>query len=189
MKSDKRTSHIPILLLTAVTGDSNQLKGLQTGACDYLTKPFNFEILNVKIKNLVALNQNLKDTYSRQLKVIPSAGEVLSEDAILLGKITQYIEDHIDSPDLSVEELSKHLFMTRGSLYNKIVDLTGETPVEFIRSIKLTKGAFLLEKSDMKIAQIGYTVGFSSPNYFAKAFKAKFNLSPSEYAQQKRGLA
>ena len=79
--------------------------------------------------------------------------------------------------------------MSRGSLYTRIIDLTGETPVEFIRSIKLSKGAYLLERSDMRIAQIGYAVGFSSPNYFAKAFKAKFNLSPSEYAQQKRGIA
>lgn len=188
IKSDKRTSHIPVILLTAISGDANQLRGLLTGACDYLTKPFNFEILNVKIKNLVVLNQSLKDTYSRQLKVIPSENEVQSEDEKLLAKITQYIELNIDSPDLTVEVLSKNLFMSRGTLYSKIVDLTGETPVEFIRSIRLKKGAFLLEKSDMKIAQIGYAIGFSSPNYFAKAFKAKFNLSPSEYAEQKKGL-
>lgn len=189
IKSDKRTSHIPIILLTALTGDGNQINGLRTGAADYLTKPFNFEILNVKIKNLVALNQNLKETYSRQLQVIPSAVEVESEDAKLLARITQYIESNIDSSGLSVEELSKHVFMSRGSLYSKIVEMTGETPVEFIRSIKLKKAAVLLEKSDMKIAQIGYAVGFSSPNYFARAFKAKFNLSPSEYVEQKRGIA
>jgi signal transduction histidine kinase/ligand-binding sensor domain-containing protein/DNA-binding response OmpR family regulator len=188
IKSDKRTSHIPIILLTALAGDLNQLKGLQTGATDYLTKPFNFEILHARIKNLVALNQNLKDTYSKQLQVIPSDVKVQqTEDEKLLAKITQYIESNIDSPELSVEELSKHAFMSRGSLYSKIVEMTGETPVEFIRSIKLKKAAALLEKSDMKIAQIGYAVGFSSPNYFARAFKSKFNLSPSEYADQKRG--
>lgn len=189
IKADKRTSHIPILLLTAITGDANQLKGLETGVSDYLTKPFNSEILNVKIKNLVSLNQALKETYSRQINVVPSEIAVQSEDEKLITKITQYIEDNIDSLNLTVEELSKHVFMSRGSLYSKIVDLTGETPVEFIRSIKLKKAAVLLEKSDMKIAQIGYAVGFSSPNYFARAFKAKFNVSPSEYAVQKRGFA
>jgi signal transduction histidine kinase/ligand-binding sensor domain-containing protein/AraC-like DNA-binding protein len=189
IKADKRTSHIPVLLLTAISGDANQLKGLETGAADYLTKPFNFEILNVKIKNLVSLNQNLKETYTRQINVVPSEVKVQFEDEKLMTKITQYIEANIDSPDLNVEELSKHAFMSRGSLYSKIVDMTGETPVEFIRSIKLKKAAVLLEKSDMKIAQIGYAVGFSSPNYFARAFKAKFNLSPSEYAIQKRGFA
>ena len=76
--------------------------------------------------------------------------------------------------------------MSRGTLYNKVLSLTGETPVEFVRSIKLKKAVALLEKSDMKISQIGYAVGFSNPNYFARAFKAKYNISPSEYIQLKR---
>lgn len=181
IKSDKRTGHIPIILLTALTGDASQLKGLETGASDYLTKPFNFDILNVKIRNLLQLNQTLKNTYTRQLKVVTPAPEVESEDEKLLLKVTQYIEANINSDNLTVEELSRHLFMSRASLYNKIVQLTGETPVEFIRSIKLNKAADLLKNSDMKIAQIGYAVGFSTPNYFARAFKAKFNLLPSEY--------
>lgn len=186
IKSDKRTSHIPIILLTALTGDASQLKGLKTGASDYLTKPFNFDILNVKISNLLLLNKNLKDTYTRQLKVVIPAAEVESADEKFLMRVTKYIEDNINSDNLTVEDLSKHLFMSRASLYNKIVQLTGETPVEFIRSIKLNKAASLLENSDMKIAQIGYAVGFSTPNYFARAFKAKFNLLPSEYQVLKK---
>lgn len=189
IKSDKRTSHIPIILLTALTGDASQLKGLETGASDYLSKPFNFDILNVRIRNLLLLNQRLKDTYTRQLKVVAPAAEVESEDEKFLVKITQYIEANINSSNLTVEELSKHLFMSRASLYNKMVQLTGETPVEFIRSIKLNKAADLLENSDMKIAQIGYAVGFSTPNYFARAFKAKFNILPSEYQLLKRRTA
>lgn len=186
IKSDKRTNHIPIILLTALTGDTNQLRGLNTGANDYLTKPFNFEILNLKIRNLLNLNQNLKSIYSKQLKVVTSGVEVQSEDEKLLLKVVEYIEANLDNPDLSVEELSRHVYVSRGTLYSKILSLTGETPVEFIRSVKLNKAASLLEKSDMKIAQVGYTVGFTTPNYFARAFKAKFNLSPSEYAKLKR---
>ena len=186
IRSDKRTSHIPIILLTALTGDSNQLRGLNTGANDYLTKPFNFEILNARIRNLLNLNQNLKTTYSRQIKVETPEVEAKSDDEKLLLRITQFIEANIDNPDLSVEELSKHLYMSRGSLYNKIVTLTGETPVEFIRTIKLNKAIALLENTDMKISEIGYEVGFATPNYFARAFKAKFNLSPSEYVNLKR---
>lgn len=186
IRSDKRTSHIPIILLTALTGDSNQLRGLNTGANDYLTKPFNFEILNARIGNLLNLNQNLKTTYSRQIKVDTPEVEATSDDEKLLIRITQYIEANIDNPDLSVEELGKHLYMSRGSLYNKIVTLTGETPVEFIRTIKLNKAIALLENTDMKISEIGYEVGFATPNYFARAFKAKFNLSPSEYVNLKR---
>jgi len=189
IRSDNRTSHIPIILLTALTGDASQLKGLETGASDYLTKPFNFDILNIKIRNLVQLNQTLKDTYTRQLKVVMPVAEVASEDEQLLLKVIQYIEANINNDQLTVEELSKHLFMSRASLYNKIVQLTGETPVEFIRSIKLNKAADLLKNSDMKIAQIGYAVGFSTPNYFTRAFKAKFNLLPSEYQARNRPSA
>lgn len=185
-KSDKRTSHIPVILLTALTGDSNQLSGLKTGASDYLTKPFNSQILNLKIKNLVSLNQQLEKTYKKQLKVEMPKVEVESEDEKLMLRITEYIESNIDSPSLTVEEMSKQVYMSRGSLYTKILSLTGETPVEFIRSIRLKKAADLLENSDMKIAEIGYAVGFATPNYFARAFKTKFNISPSEYLASKR---
>jgi signal transduction histidine kinase/DNA-binding response OmpR family regulator len=186
IRSDKRTVHIPVILLTALTGDENQVKGLNKGANDYLTKPFRFEILHIKISNLLKLNQNLKNTYSRQLTVAVPGVETQSEDEKLLRSITQYIESNIDNPDLSVEELSKHIYMSRGTLYNKIVGLTGETPVEFIRSIKLNKAAMLLENTDMKISEVGYEVGFTTPNYFARAFKAKFSISPSDYIQLKR---
>jgi signal transduction histidine kinase/ligand-binding sensor domain-containing protein/DNA-binding response OmpR family regulator len=186
IKSDKRVSHIPIVLLTALTENAYQLKGLETGASDYLTKPFPFEILNIKIRNLVLLNQRLRETYSRRLNVETPVAAVQSEDEKLMLKVTQYIESNLDSANLSVEELSKHVYMSHASLYRKIVDLTGETPVEFIRSVKLNKAADLLERSDMKISEVGYAVGFTTPNYFTRAFRAKFNVSPSEYVSLKR---
>jgi AraC-like DNA-binding protein len=97
-----------------------------------------------------------------------------------------YLEENLTNPNLSVEELSKHVGMSRSSLYNKILELTGETPVEFIRSVKLNKAAILLEKGEKNVAQIAYSVGFSTPNYFAKSFKAKFNMLPSEYITKMR---
>jgi signal transduction histidine kinase/ligand-binding sensor domain-containing protein/DNA-binding response OmpR family regulator len=186
IKADKRVRHIPIILLTALTEDAYQLKGLETGASDYLTKPFNFEILNIKIRNLVLLNQRLRDTYTRRLNIETPVSEIQSEDDKLMLKVTQYIESNLDNAQLSVEELCRHVFMSHASLYRKIVDLTGETPVEFIRSVRLNRAADMLEKSDMKIAEIGYAVGFTTPNYFTRAFKAKFRLSPSEYTASKR---
>ncbi|HXD77485.1 MAG TPA: two-component regulator propeller domain-containing protein [Puia sp.] len=186
LKSDKRVSHIPIILLTALTEGAYQLKGLETGASDYLTKPFHFEILNIKIRNLVLLNQRLKETYSRRLNIETPPAQVESDDEKLVLNVTQFIEANLDNAQLSVEELCKHVYMSHASLYRKIVDLTGETPVEFIRSVKLNKAADLLERSNMKIAEIGYAAGFTTPNYFTRAFKAKFNLSPSEYASLKR---
>lgn len=181
IKADKRTSHIPVILLTAFTGESEQIKGLKTGANDYITKPFNFEILNAKIKNLLALNDTLKSTYSRQVDILKPEVKVESSSDKLLQQIAIYIEENLTDTQLSVESLSRHVGMSRSTLYTKLLELTGQTPVEFIRSVKLDKAAQLLEKSEMNVAEIAYTVGFSTPNYFAKSFKAKFNLLPSEY--------
>lgn len=188
MKADKRTHHIPVLLLTALAGEENQLIGLETGASDYMTKPFNFEILHVKIRNLLTLNQQLKSTYTKQLKVVPPDIKLASEHEKFLGKVLAYIESNLTYANLSVEDLSKHVGMSRGSLYTKILELTGETPVEFIRSVKLDKAAILLEKSDLNVAQVCYAVGFATPNYFARAFKARFHMLPSTYINQKRKI-
>jgi DNA-binding response OmpR family regulator len=186
IKADKRTSHIPVILLTALTGEEDQLKGLKTGANDYITKPFNFELLNAKITNLLALNSILKNTYTKRINAQTAEIEIESNDEKLLKTVLLYIENNLTNPKLSVEELSKHVGMSRSSLYGKLLELTGQTPVEFIRSVKLDKAVILLEKSDMHIAQIAYSVGFSSPNYFAKAFKAKYNMQPSEYIVKSR---
>jgi signal transduction histidine kinase/DNA-binding response OmpR family regulator len=186
IKSDKRTSHLPVILLTALTGEEDQLKGLEIGANDYITKPFNFEVLNAKIKNLLVLNTTLKNTYTKQIKVITPEIEIESADEKLLQEIMRHLEENLTNSQLSVEDLSRHVGMSRSSLYSKLLELTGQTPVEYIRSVKLEKAAFLLEKSDMNIAQIAYSVGFSTPNYFAKSFKAKFNMLPSEYMNKMR---
>ena len=187
IKSDKRSNHIPVLLLTALTGEEDQLLGLETGANDYMTKPFNFNILNIKIRNLLTLNEQFKNTYSKQLKVAAPDLKIESDNEKLLSKVILYIESNLTNPQLSVEDLSRKIGMSRGSLYTKILELSGETPVEFIRSVKLDRAAVLLEKSDMNIAQVSYSVGFSTPNYFARAFKTRFNMLPSEYVQLKRG--
>lgn len=181
IKSDKRTNHIPIILLTALTGENDQIKGLETGANDYITKPFNFEVLNAKIKNLLELNSTLKNTYTKQIKVLTPEVGIESDNEKLLNEIMLFIEKNLTESQLSVEELSKHVGMSRSSLYSKLLELTGQSPVEYIRSVKLNKAAILLEKSEMNVAQIAYSVGFATPNYFAKSFKAKFCMLPSEY--------
>lgn len=186
IKSDKRTSHIPLILLTALNGLENQIKGLETGANDYITKPFNFEVLNAKIKNLLILNSTLKNTYTKQIKVIAPEVKVESENEKFLKKVMVYLEENLTNPQLSVEDLSRHIGMSRSSLYSKLLEVTGQTPVEYIRSVKLDKAAILLENSDLNIAQVAYSVGFSTPNYFAKSFKAKFNMLPSEFVQSLR---
>ncbi len=186
LKADKRTMHIPVILLTALAGEEDQVKGLQTGANDYVTKPFNFEVLNMKIRNLLQLNTQLKNTYSKQIKVVAPEVKFESADEKLLQTIAVYLEENLTNSQLSVEELSRHVGMSRSTLYSKLLELTGQTPVEYIRSVKLEKAAVLLEKSDMNVAQIAYSVGFSTPNYFAKSFKAKYGMLPSEYMAKMR---
>ena len=186
LKADKRTCHIPIILLTALTGEVQQLQGLETGANDYITKPFNFEVLHAKMKSLLALRRDLESTYTRQIKVLEPAVNIQTENERLLQAIVHCLEENILSPQLSVEFLSRQVGMSRSSLYSKVLEITGETPVEYIRSFKLGKAAILLEKSDLSISEIAYQTGFSTPNYFARAFKAKFNTLPSEYIEQKR---
>jgi len=186
IKSDKRTKHIPIILLTASTGEQQQLDGLNSGANDYLTKPFNFDILNAKINNLILLNRLLKGVYSRHIKVLGQDTQIESSQEKLLKDMLSYIEDNLHTSQLSVENLSKHVGMSRGTLYSKVLEMSGQTPIEFIRSIKLEKAAVLLENSDLSISQISYMTGFTAPNYFTKSFKAKFNILPTEYKSKKR---
>lgn len=187
LKADKRTRHIPIILLTAINGEDEQLKGLNAGANDYLTKPFNFQILQARISNLLELNKSLKDTYSKQIHMVAEQpAETESTDVRLLNSLIAFMESRLSDPELSVEELSKHAGMSRGSLYYKLIELTGLTPIEYMRSVKLEKAAALLQTSDYNVAQIAYMTGFGTPSYFSRMFKGKFGVLPSEYLNDKR---
>jgi AraC-like DNA-binding protein len=135
---------------------------------------------------LLTLNNTVKNTYSKQIKVLTPELQIESEDERLMSEVMKYLDENLTDAQLSVEALSRHVGMSRSSLYSKLLELTGQSPVEYIRSVKLDRAAVLLEKSDMNIAQIAYTVGFATPNYFAKSFKAKFNMLPSEYINVKR---
>ncbi|WP_342648162.1 two-component regulator propeller domain-containing protein [Mucilaginibacter sp. CSA2-8R] len=186
LKADKRTSHIPVMLLTASTSEREQMQGLTSGVNDYLTKPFSFNILNAKIRNMLAFSRNLKKAYSKQLNIASPEVEIEQAGERFIKSVIDYVKSNLNNTQLSVEDLSRHVGMSRGSLYNKILEVTGQTPVEFIRTMKLEQAALLLEKSDMNIAQIAYAVGFTTPNYFAKSFKSKYNMLPSEYLNLKR---
>jgi len=189
IKADKRTRFIPVILLTALSREEDHIKGLETGANDYLTKPFSFEILNTRIRNIISLNQGLKDTFSKQIKMIAPEIEVQSADEKLLKTISMFIEERLNDPAFSIEELSSHIGMSRSSLYNKLFELTGQPPVDYVRDLKLQKAASLLEKSHFTIREIAFMTGFATPGYFSKVFKNKFNMSPSEFLNLKRNKA
>jgi DNA-binding response OmpR family regulator len=186
IKEDSRTSHIPVILLTALTAEEDQMAGLESGASDYVVKPFNFEILQSRIHNLLKMQQVLKDTYQKQVEIQAQDIVVVSEDDKFLKNALEYIELNMANPNLSVESLSSHLNVSRGSLYKKLLTLTGKTPVDCIRTIRLKRATQLLAKSQRCIANVAYDVGFNNPAYFAKVFREEYGMLPSEYINEAR---
>lgn len=187
VKTDKRTRHIPIILITAADTPQAQLDGLETGAIDYITKPFDLTILKAKVQNILQLNQIYKDTYSKKLTLSLPETEAQSENEVFMTKTVNYIYENLENPQLSVELLSEFMKISRASLYNKIIEYTGMSPVDFIKSVKLEKARDLLEKTDKTVAEIAHETGFANPNYFTKVFKTKYLLTPTEYALKMKG--
>lgn len=181
IKNDNRTSHIPVILLTARHAEEQKLEGFHSGADDYITKPFNFEILELRIKNLISQRESLRKAFQKQIVINPSEISVTSLDEKLIQKAIATVEKNISNPDFSVEELSRELAMSRVHLYKKLLSLTGKSPIEFIRVIRLKRAAQLLEKSQLSISEIAYEVGFNNPKYFTKYFKSEFGVLPSQY--------
>lgn len=181
MAQDKRTKHIPIVLMTASKVENGLVCGLESGAVDYITKPFDINVLLAKVNSLLILNQAFKDVYSKQVSIAVPEVAVVTEKDKFLKNVLNYVYENMDNPQLSVEALSAHLFISRASLYNKLLEYTGMSPVDFIRSVKLEKAASLLERSDKTISEIAYETGFANPNYFTKVFKVKYQMTPSEY--------
>ena len=181
IKGDKRTAHLPVILLTALTTEYQQLTGLETGASDYITKPFNFEILLSRIRNLLQQQALSKKTYRKQLEIKPADTEIESVDHKFIRQISLHIEQHLADASYTVDQLSADMNMSRVGLYKKILPLTGKTPVEYIRLYRLRKAQPLLLKSQMTIAEVAYEVGFSNPKHFSRYFKQEFGILPSAY--------
>jgi signal transduction histidine kinase/ligand-binding sensor domain-containing protein/DNA-binding response OmpR family regulator len=186
IKNDERTRHIPVVLLTALTGEEQQLKGLEIRANDYMTKPFNFEILLSKIRNLLQEQQTYIKTYKKQVEAMPSKIEVKSLNEKLIQRALYLVEKNIKNTNFSVEELSREMNMSRVALYKKILLLTGQSPVAFIRTIRLKRSVQLMESTGLSIAEIAYEVGFNNPKYFARSFKQEYGCLPSEWIHQHR---
>ena len=184
IKNDKRTSHIPVILLTARTTDQHKYEGLQTGADDYITKPFNFEMLELRIQKLIEQRQKLRNLYSRNFEIQPSEISITSLDEKFLNKVKDLTEQNMQEPDFSVEKLSLEIGISRAHLYNKLLALTGKTPIEYIRIMRIRRAAQLLEKSQLTVMEVAYKVGFNDPRYFTKHFKSEYNMTPSQYIKQ-----
>lgn len=186
IKNDPRVSHVPVILLTARTAEEQKMEGFETGADDYITKPFNFEILQSRIKNLIHQRALFHKDFRKQITIKASDVNITSMDEKLIQNAIKTVELHISDPEFSVEDLSHELGMSRVHLYKKLLALTGKSPLEFIRAIRLQQAAQLLEKSQLTVAEVAYKVGFNNPKYFTKYFKEEYNVLPSAYAAEKR---
>jgi signal transduction histidine kinase/DNA-binding response OmpR family regulator len=181
LKKEIETSHIPVILLTAKASEENIIQGLETGADDYITKPFNTKILCTRIKNLIELRRQLQMKIQRQKEFLPDEIAVSSMDETFLNDFQDIIEKNLSDPDFNIHQLSKKLYMGRTTLFRKIEALTGQTPNQFIQSYRLQRAAQLLKANFGNITQVAFEVGFSSSAYFTKCFKEKFHQLPSTF--------
>ncbi len=181
LKRDIKTSHIPIILLTAKAAEENIVQGLEIGADDYITKPFNTRILLARIKNLIDLRRQLQLKIKREMVLQPAEISVSSMDQEFMKELQELIEKNLSDAEFNVDQLGKKLYMSRASLYRKIQALTGQPPNQFIKSYRLKRAAQLLKARSGNVTEVAFAVGFSSSAYFTRCFREEFHQLPSDF--------
>ena len=182
LKTDARTSHIPVVLLTARAEQADKLEGLETGADDYLVKPFDARELRIRVANLISQRQKLQAHYRQSLTAafIPAEMAVESMDAIFMKEVKEAVETNMEDESFSVVELASLANMSRSQLHRKLKALTNISPNQIIRDMRLERGKQLLQKKAGNVSEVAYMCGFSSTAYFSKCFKDHFGVSPGE---------
>jgi signal transduction histidine kinase/DNA-binding response OmpR family regulator/tetratricopeptide (TPR) repeat protein len=181
LKSDVRTSHIPVILLTARSGEENELTGFETGADAYIVKPFNRKILKLQVKKLIELRKKLRQRYSQELILKPKDIAINTMDQKFLEKVEQLLDNQITNSDFTSEIFSRQIGMSRMQLHRKLKALTGLSTSAFIRSQRLKLAVKLLEKDSSNISDVAYAVGFNDLTYFIKCFKEVYKTTPKKY--------
>ena len=189
LKTDARTSHIPVILLTAKTTASEQIEGLSNGADIYLTKPFSNKALALNVRNLLTLRKNLRNKFSEELNSAPQLEKAVIIDAhfsSIIDKdfysiLVDLIHEHIEDPEFGVTMLSRKVAMSAPILYKKIKALTDMSVNDFIKSIRMKKAAELLLKNELNVSEVSYMVGYNDRKYFSREFKKQYGKSPSDF--------
>ncbi|WP_051957606.1 ATP-binding protein [Altibacter lentus] len=180
LKTDLKTSHIPVILLTAKAEQSDKLEGLETGADDYLTKPFDGRELKIRAENLIQQREILRHKFSGELKIRPSQVTLSSMDERFMNQVITAIEDHMSNEFYTVEDLASHVGFSRSQLNRKLKNLTGKSPNQLIREFRLTRAKELLEQRSASISEVAYQVGYTNLSYFSKSYKEAFGMLPSD---------
>lgn len=184
LRTDQHTSHIPIILLTARIEISDHLQGIKYGADAYLTKPFNWEELNLRITKLIEQREVLRKKFTNQGLLQPADLDITPLDKQFLNNLIEYIEAEISNEQISLIDLSLSVGMSRSQLHRKLKALTGESPGDFLRRFRLQRAAQLLKTSQLNVSEIGYQVGFRSHSHFSQAFQRYYKMSPSDYMKR-----
>ena len=180
IKSDVLISHIPVILLTAKSSEHSRVEGFKARADAYITKPFNMDLLLMRIQNLIEQQEHRKKLFRKEININPGKITITNIDEELIRTALEHIERNMENSSYSVEQLSKEMFMDRTSLYRKIVAIAGQTPTEFIRSVRLKRAAQLL-KDGLPVAEVSEQVGFGTTSYFTKCFQDEFGIKPSHF--------
>jgi len=186
IKDDIRISHIPVILLTAKTSQESTYSGIEAGADDYISKPFDIDMLKLKITKIIERQRKLQNKFRQKIDISPSDIEIVSMDEKFIQKAISIVEKNISNPNYLIEDLYKEMGMSRVYFYKKILALTDKTPSEFIRFIRMKRAADLLKKSQLFVNEIAYEVGYNEPKYFRKYFKEEFGVTPNEYKKYKK---
>ncbi len=183
LRSDERTSHIPIILLTAGTGEEQELRGLRSGADDFVTKPFRLPVLQTRVENLIKGRKALRDRYSKELVLQARDIAITPTDEIFLNRLQKVMDENLYDSEFNAESFGKEIGMSRMQLHRKLQAYTGLNTTEFIRSQRLMQALHLLKTSDTSVSEVAYAVGFNTPSYFIKCFKEAYDKTPFEYQQ------
>lgn len=189
IRSDEVTSHIPVIFLTAKSNEDDMAKGYEAGADGYITKPFSIRVLKAKIETLVKSRESLKEFYKEKIQTPSQTVTAGREDDKFMATLIKKIEENLDNSEYTVQNLCDDTAYSYLQIYRKVKAVTGITINEFIRNLRLSKAAYMLEHSDMRVSEIMYSVGFSTHSYFTKCFKDCYGVTPREYAAGHRSEA
>lgn len=188
IKSDIVFSHIPVILLTALSDDKQRMYGIASGADEFIQKPFNIEEVKLRIVRLLEERARLRNAFAQELQSPAASGlktdKAESMDELFMRKFMALIEESYPDSNFSIEKASEMLGLSRVHLYRKVKELTGVTPTDFLRNYRLKQAAALLRQKDCNVNEAAYATGFSSPPYFSKCFKAVYNITPTEYQEK-----
>jgi DNA-binding response OmpR family regulator len=188
LKNNSKTSHIPVILLTAKVTEESRIEGLESGADDYMTKPFNNEELAVRIRNLIEQRKNLRDKFSKEINIQPAGLVSNTLDEEFMKKVYKHINRNLGNPNYDTDHLANELYISRRQLHRKLQALTGHSPGEFMRTLRMKQAAKMLLEKRFSITQIAYEVGFGSPAQFTRAFRKHFDCLPSEFNNRYKNL-